>query len=133
MLSRFLSKKTQMSFKHKPWSAPAILTLILITGMLLVFSFEMLGLTARQEHVTLRQHEITVIPNHVIKQDKEKEVKDKIYKLTPKLMNIKQRTKEENLEAIYDILITSAYEQNRELSENLTREVLERVDEFYDF
>lgn len=133
MLSRFISKKTQMSFKHQPWSAPALLIFILSTGMLLVFSFEMLGLTARQEHVTLRQHDITVIPNSVVKREKEEEAKERIFKIAPKLFNIKQRTKEEKLEAIYEILVSSAYEQNREFTQNLSLQALEATDEFFDF
>jgi len=92
------------SHKKQSWSAPATMAAVFLIGMLLIFSFESLGLAKRELNLERRSviqfHNIqtnlekvdTVINNNVLK-----------YKV--------EKSKEEKLDRIYRILQESANDQ----------------------
>ena len=124
MLSRLVSDKTKNSFKHGTWSAPAIMTAILIIGMMLIYGFESLGLSQREKNVSLRQTNPEVMikmlndDQKLIEQIRENN--KLIYKMNKyvkfgkhDLNKLKLQAKEKNTEKILNLLLDGAITQHK--------------------
>lgn len=118
-------KKLNNSMRKKNWSAPAIITVFIIIMMILVYSFEQIGLLNKERNLDLRLSN----PESIIKTSyrdlnlkvvkpkmpMDKFSKEKKAKINESLMNkIDQqakKTKEEHIKNIRNILIDGAISQ----------------------
>ena len=90
-------------YKKKQWSAPATMAAVFIIGMVLIYSFETLGLAKRELNLERRNNvQFTYQQNSVNKHSSVNHLN----------LNLKEKTHEERLDKIYTILHTSAKEQN---------------------
>ena len=51
---RFIRKANQ--FRKQNWSAPAIMSVLILVGMIIIFSFETIGLTNKEKNLELRSN-----------------------------------------------------------------------------
>ena len=100
------SKRAQSNNNHKKtsWSAPATMAAVFLIGMILIFSFESLGLAKRELNLERR----SVIQIHNLQQNLEK-----VDTVTNNniLKNKVEKSKEDKLDQINRILQESANEQ----------------------
>lgn len=97
-------KALQSHNKKTSWSAPATMAAVFLVGMLLIFSFESLGLAKRELNLEHRSKiQVHTIQSNLEKVDTVTSENILKYKV--------EKSKEEKLDKIYRILQESANEQ----------------------
>ena len=126
-ISKILLTKAKQIRKQN-WSAPATMSVFIIICMIIVFSFESMGLANKERNLEFRhttaEKSINIFIKLVIRtfsEEKFKETKVEISqeniqnKLIEKLRDLSERNKEESLEKMYKILAEGAnIQQNYE-------------------
>jgi hypothetical protein len=99
--------------KKKDFSTPAILGALMLIGMLIIFTFESLGLSKRDFNLNNRRngHKINV-EDKIMKITQNKQIegdKTNNFSVTSQL----ERSKEEKLKLMIDILVDGVYSQTQ--------------------
>ena len=146
-ISKILLTKAKQIRKQN-WSAPATMSVFIIICMIIVFSFESMGLANKERNLEFRhttaEKSINIFIKLVIRtfsEEKFKETKVEISqeniqnKLIEKLRDLSERNKEESLEKMYKILAEGAnIQQNYEKDVDVPSKTNTNFEqEFYDF
>lgn len=97
-------------YKNKQWSAPAVMMIIFLSGMLMIFSLESLGLIHENTDIELRQ--FVYVPSKPITTPPSN--KDNLV-INDSLL---EKSKEERVLKIYNILIEGAIENYNNSKKN---------------
>jgi hypothetical protein len=110
------------------WSAPKKMTLFILICMIVVFSFESLGLTNKEGNLEIRKASVILV------QTEGKEINHSPHSdiptqnLAEKLTSITQKTREEKKEKMFQMLIEGAHNPDPNQEHNYR----DTIDSYYD-
>jgi hypothetical protein len=118
-----------MKFNTQNWSAPKKMTVFILICMILVFSFESLGLTNKEGNLDIRKASVILVQTAGNLIDSAPQTEKPLEQVVEKLVTMTQKQIEEKKGKMFQMLIEGASPTE---AKNDIHSELENIDTFYD-